>query len=372
MSTIAVNAITDANGGATTTINSVTPNANNVVGKNLIINGAMQIAQRGTSVTGVTSNDYRAVDRFKIMIGTAGTWTISQDTDAPDGFGNSLKYNCTTATASPTYVFLEHRMEGQMLQQLAKGTTSAKKVTLSFYVKCSKTGNFQVNLRDKDNSRIIGNVVTISSANTWEKKTITFDGDTTGTLNNDNGESLTLEMFFDAGSTFNTGAVPTSWEAEAATDRAAGVTLALADSTSNYINITGVQLEAGDTATEFEHRPYTTELQLCQRYYQTLIDGFGAGTTFAARGDGGSGTAAFFTVPLSVGMRASPTVTTTSLFYFDYNSHTTSTSATTVGGFDYRNSFIALYNNGFSGTGNNRIAAVGPATNDPIKLNAEL
>ena len=267
MSTIAVNAITDANGGATTTINSVTPNANNVVGKNLIINGAMQIAQRGTSVTGVTSGDYRAVDRFKIMIGTAGTWTISQDTDAPDGFSNSLKYNCTTATASPSYVFLEHRMEGQMLQQLAKGTTSAKKVTLSFYVKCSKTGNFQVNLRDKDNSRIIGNVVTISSANTWEKKTITFDGDTTGTLNNDNGESLTLEMFFDAGSTFNTGAVPTSWEAEAATDRAAGVTLALADSTSNYINITGVQLEVGDTATEFEHRPYGTELGLCQRYY---------------------------------------------------------------------------------------------------------
>jgi hypothetical protein len=201
------------------------------------------------------------------MIGTAGTWTISQDTDAPDGFGNSLKYSCTTATASPTYVFLEHRMEGQMLQQLAKGTTSAKKVTLSFYVKCSKTGNFQVNLRDKDNSRIIGNVVTISSANTWEKKTITFDGDTTGTLNNDNGESLTLEMFFDAGSAFTTGAVPTSWEAEAATDRAAGVTLALADSTSNTLNITGVQLEAGESATEFEHRPYTTEELLCYRYY---------------------------------------------------------------------------------------------------------
>jgi hypothetical protein len=269
MSSIAVNAITDANAGNTATINSVTPNVNNVVGKNLVINGAMQIAQRGTSVSGVTSGDYRAVDRFKIMIGTAGTWTISQDTDAPDGFGNSLKYSCTTATASPTYVILEHRMEGQMLQQLAKGTASAKKVTLSFYVKCSKTGNFQVNLRDKDNSRIIGNVVTISSANTWEKKTITFDGDTTGTLNNDNGESLTLEMFFDAGSTFTTGAVPTSWETEAATDRAAGVTLALADSISNTLNITGVQLEAGSSATEFEHRQYTTELQLCQRYYYT-------------------------------------------------------------------------------------------------------
>ena len=311
MSTIAVNAITDANGGATTTINSVTPNANNVVGKNLIINGAMQIAQRGTSVTGVTSGDYRAVDRFKIMIGTAGTWTISQDTDAPDGFSNSLKYNCTTATASPSYVFLEHRMEGQMLQQLAKGTTSAKKVTLSFYVKCSKTGNFQVNLRDKDNSRIIGNVVTISSANTWEKKTITFDGDTTGTLNNDNGESLTLEMFFDAGSTFNTGAVPTSWEAEAATDRAAGVTLALADSTSNYINITGVQLEVGDTATEFEHRPYGTELALCQRYYYDSYPNgsSGNGHTFAGGVIPSAASIAECCVGFPVSMRAAPTVT---------------------------------------------------------------
>jgi hypothetical protein len=273
MSTIAVNAITDANAGNTTSINGVTPNANNVVGKNLVINGAMQIAQRGTSVTGITGNGYQTVDRFKIMI-SAGTWTLAQDTDSPDGFANSLKYDCTTATASPNYVFLEHRMEGQMLQQLAKGTTSAKKITLSFYVKCNKTGDFQVNLRDKDNSRIIGKVVTISSANTWEKKTITFDGDTTGTLNNDNGESLTLEMFFDAGSSFNTGAVPTSWEAEAGTDRGAGVTLALADSTSNYINITGVQLEVGETATEFEHRPYGMELSLCQRY----LPWFGSGT----------------------------------------------------------------------------------------------
>ena len=264
----------------------------------------MQIAQRGTSVAGVTSNDYRAVDRFKIMIGTAGTWTISQDTDAPDGFGNSLKYSCTTATASPTYVFLEHRMEGQMLQQLAKGTTSAKKVTLSFYVKCNKTGNFQVNLRDKDNSRIIGNVVTISSANTWEKKTITFDGDTTGTLNNDNGESLTLEMFFDAGSSFNTGAVPTSWEAEAATDRAAGVTLALADSTSNYINITGVQLEVGESATEFEHRPYTTELQLCQRYYEVTSAYFLASEWYASAGS----QAQHVNVGYATAKRTTPTV----------------------------------------------------------------
>ncbi len=308
MSTIAVNAITDASSGSTTSINGVTPNVNNVVGKNLIINGAMQIAQRGTSVTGITGNGYQTVDRFKIMINTAGTWTLTQDTDSPDGFGNSFKYDCTTATASPNYVFLEHRMEGQMVQQLAKGTTSAKKITLSFYVKCSKTGNFQVNLRDKDNSRIIGKVVTISSANTWEKKTITFDGDTTGTLNNDNGESLTLEMFFDAGSSFNTGAVPASWEAEAATDRAAGVTLALADSTSNTLNLTGVQLEVGESATEFEHRPYMTELGLCQRYFEKFAPGLADGVTvyvgsYASSPGGSAGTWYF-----KQEMRAIPTI----------------------------------------------------------------
>jgi hypothetical protein len=375
MSTIAVNAITDANAGNTTSINGVTPNANNVVGKNLIINGAMQIAQRGTSATGVTAYGYHTVDRFTQHFVNCGTWTISQDTDSPDGFSNSLKLDCTTADASPASsdrVGIQQRIEGQTLQQLAKGTTSAKSVTMSFWIKSNKTGDIQVNLYDLDNTRQIGNTVTINSAATWEKKSLTFAGDTTGAFDNDNNLSLIIEWWLDSGTDYSSGAVPTSWETVNNADRGAGVTLALADSTSNYINITGVQLEVGDAATEFEHRPYTTELQLCQRYYQTLIDGFGAGTTFAGRGDGGSGTAAFFTVPLSVGMRASPTVTTTTLYYFDHDSHTTSTSATTVGGFDYRNSFIALYNNGFSGTGNNRIAAVGPATNDPIKLNAEL
>jgi hypothetical protein len=375
MSTIAVNAITDANDGNTTTINGVTPNSSNLVGKNLIINGAMQIAQRGTSTTGVTTNGYLACDRFFFYTDTMGTWTGEQSTDAPDEFSNSFKISCTTADASPAAgdrVNIQHRIEGQFLQHLAKGTASAKSVTLSFWIKSNKTGNMQVNLWDNDNSRFVSGTVTINTSATWEKKTITFVGDTVSNFDNDNGGSLFIEWWLDSGTTWSSGTSPTTWQANSAADRNANGTLALADSTSNYINITGVQLEAGDTATEFEHRPYTTELQLCQRYYQTLIDGFGSGTTFTGRGDGGSGTGAFFTVPLSVGMRASPTVTTTTIFYFDHDSHTTSTSATTVGGFDYRNSFIVLYNNGFSGAGNNRIAAVGPATNDPIILNAEL
>lgn len=270
MSTIAVNAITDANDGNTTSINGVTPNSSNLVGKNLVINGAMQIAQRGTSATGVTAYGYHTVDRFTQHFVNCGTWTISQDTDSPDGFSNSLKLDCTTADASPAAsdrVGIQQRIEGQTLQQLAKGTTSAKSVTMSFWIKSNKTGDIQVNLYDLDNTRQIGNTVTINSAATWEKKSLTFAGDTTGAFDNDNNLSLIIEWWLDAGTDYSSGAVPTSWETVNDADRGAGVTLALADSTSNYINITGVQLEVGESATEFEHRPYTTELQLCQRYY---------------------------------------------------------------------------------------------------------
>ena len=270
MSTIAVNAITDANDGNTTTINGVTPNSANVVGKNLVINGAMQIAQRGTSTTGVTTNGYLACDRFFFYTDTMGTWTGEQSTDAPDEFSNSFKISCTTADASPAAgdrVNIQHRIEGQFLQHLAKGTASAKSVTLSFWIKSNKTGNMQVNLWDNDNSRFVSGTVTINTSATWEKKTITFVGDTVSNFDNDNGGSLFIEWWLDSGTTWSSGTSPTTWQANSAADRNANGTLALADSTSNYINITGVQLEVGESATEFEHRPYTTELQLCQRYY---------------------------------------------------------------------------------------------------------
>ena len=352
MSTIAVNAITDASAGNTTNINGVTPNTSNVIGKNILINGAMQIAQRGTSVTGITSGSNYACDRWRLMMSSAGTWTLTQDTDSPDGFGSSMKLDCTTANASPgatTYIQIQHRIEGQFLQQLAKGTSSAKKVTVSFWIKCSKTGNIQVNLKDKDNTRLIGQTVTINAANTWEKKSLTFDGDTTGTLDNDNTEGMALQFFVEAGSNFTGGAVPTSWEAEGSTDRAAGVTLALADSTSNTLNLTGVQLEAGSSATEFEHRQYTTELQLCQRYYQQPID---SGLDFFAgyMVNGNYGPSAFAT--WVVEMRATPTVVLTlgglnavgsvSVNYFNSKRwHLNPTANATSNGFYYVNKLTA-------------------------------
>ena len=276
MSTIAVNAITDANDGNTTTINGVTPNSANVVGKNLVINGAMQIAQRGTSTTGVTATGYLACDRFFFYANAMGTWTGEQSTDAPNEFANSFKLSCTTADASPAVgdrVIIQHKIEGQFLQHLAKGTASAKSVTLSFWIKSNKTGNMQVNLYDSTNSRFVSGTVTINSSATWEKKTITFVGDTVSNFANNNAAGLIIEWWFDSGTTWSSGTSPTTWQANLSADRNANGTLALADSTSNYINITGVQLEVGESATEFEHRPYTTELQLCQRY----LPWFGSG-----------------------------------------------------------------------------------------------
>ena len=245
--------------------------------RNLIINGDIRIAQRGTSTTSISSaNTYYTVDRVKTIIGSAGTWTQTQDSSVPtgQGFAKSLKMDCTTASASlaaGAYALLQYRLEGQNLQHLKKGTSSAESVTLSFWVKSNKTGTYITNIEDQDNTRHICKSYTIDTADTWEKKTITYDGDATGTLDNDNGASLNIIFWMAAGSDRSSGTLATSWASNTTANRAVGQ-VNLADSTSNYINITGVQLEVGDTATPFEHRPYDMELARCQRYYEKSYD----------------------------------------------------------------------------------------------------
>ena len=273
--------------------------------RNLIINGDMSIAQRGTSVSSITSTGYRTCDRFQPVMNSSGTWTISQSTDVPtgEGFSNSFKFDCTTIDASPNYLFLKHAMEGQMLQQLKKGTSNAESLTLSFWVKSNLTGTYQVNITDEDNSRLIGNTYAISSADTWEKKTITFAGDTTGALDNDNNTSLYLEWWLDSGSTYNTGSVPTSWESASNADRASGLTVNLADNTANEWYITGVQLEVGTSASDFEFLPYDVNLNRCQRYFQK-IGGTNTNDVFAT---GFTNTNTFFGVgKLNKTMRSFP------------------------------------------------------------------
>ena len=306
MSTIQANAILDASGGNTTTVNGVTPNSEVLKGRNLVINGAMQVAQRGNS-TGVTGTGYYGPDRFETVLSTAGTWSVSQSSTAPDGFGSSFKFDCTTADSSLStgdYLVLYYSFEGKDLQRLKKGTSSAEKSTLSFWIRSNKTGTYQVNMQDQDNSRLTGKTYTIDVANTWERKVITFDGDTTGAYTNDANGSLNLEWWFAAGSTFTAGAVPTSWEAFTQADRAAGLNVNLADSTSNELYITGVKLEVGSVATEFDHRSYGEELSICQRYFCLLSKAYGvvhsANTTVSAY--------AFAEYP--VRMRGTPSITT--------------------------------------------------------------
>ena len=241
--------------------------------KNLIINGGMTVAQRSTSEASKTTVDgYVCLDRWSIQTGSVGTFTHSQSSDVPAGYGfsNSVKFDCTTADASPDYGLIRQRFEGQNLQVLRKGTSSAVPVTLSFWVKSNLTGNFQVNLQDIDTSgsRHIGATYSISSANTWEKKEITFAGDTTGALDNDNACSFNIEWWLAAGSTYNSGSVPTSWAAEANGNRAAGLNVSIGSSTSNDFYITGCQLEIGEKATEFEHEPFSVTLKKCERYFE--------------------------------------------------------------------------------------------------------
>ena len=285
--------------------------------RNLIINGDMSIAQRGTSFS-VSDNIY-TLDRFLTEFSGFGAFTLTQSTDSPDGFGHSLKLDCTTADASPASgdVFqLFHRIEGQNLQYLKKGTSSAESTTVSFFVKSNKTGNMQVNLRDAPNNRIIGNVYTINSANTWEKKTITFAGDTSGTIDNDNTEGLSLEFPIGSGSDNSSGSVPTTWKTKVNADRNAGSTINLADSTSNEWYITGVQLEAGTTASDFEFLPFDVNLERCQRYYShTFVYGTAYNTStnvgkFLFTGEGNA-TGRAITLNFTEQKRTIPTVTFT-------------------------------------------------------------
>ena len=239
--------------------------------RNVIINGDMRIAQRSTSVASLTSGEtYRTLDRYTSAYGTTGTWTESQSTDAPPGFGNSIKFQCTTANASlssSSYLIFGQNIEGQNIQQFAKGTSSAKPFTFSFWVKAFQTGTYVAELYDNTNSRQVTKTFTINASATWEYKTIQFPADATGAFANSNANALSLYFWLVAGTTFTSGTATGSWSAASNGNRAAGLTVNGASSTSNYFQFTGLQLEQNYQPTPFEQRPIGTELALCQRYY---------------------------------------------------------------------------------------------------------
>jgi hypothetical protein len=216
---------------------------------------------------------------------------------------------CTTADASPAaaaFNTIRTQLEGQNVQHFAKGTASAKKFSLSFWVKANVTGTYIAELYDEDNTRQVSASYTISTTGTWEKKTIIFPEDITGVLDNDNNTSVYLNFWLGAGSTFSSGTLNTSWAAATSANRAAGQTN-LAAATSNYWQVTGVQLEVGPVATPYEFEPFETTLRKCQRYYQTIVEG----STNGAMGIGTYYTASQIHTPIRfpVVMRAAPTMT---------------------------------------------------------------
>ena len=281
--------------------------------RNVIINGAMQVAQRGTSTASITAGGYYTIDRYPLVLSSLGTWTSSVENDAPtgSGFRKSIKVLCTTASASPasgSYFLLQQELEGQNVQQFAKGTASAKQFTVSFWVKSNVTGTYIVEIRDADNSRTVNASYTISASATWEKKTITFPADTTGVFDNDNNASLGLGFWLGGGTTFTSGTLQTTWATQTNANRAVGQTN-LASATSNYWQVTGVQLEAGAVATPFEFEDYGTTLEKCQRYCYVIGKENNAFSPMGFTGNMRSSTTALIQTRLPQNMRGAPTVT---------------------------------------------------------------
>ena len=241
----------------------------------LIINGDMVIAQRG-NLTGISSGDNYVTDNFFTTPSSLGTFSISQDTDTPtgQGFRKSLKLDCTTAGSvdgASDYIAFQKRIESQDLQLLKKGTSSAEYVTIAFWVKSTVTGTATLEIED-ENSRTISQTYTISSANTWEKKVLSFVGDTSGALGNDNAKGITLLWWLGAGTTFTSGTLNTSWNAQNNANRVSSSNINIASSTDNNFYVTGVQLEVGNfdsnSIPAFQFEDVSTSLARCQRYFQ--------------------------------------------------------------------------------------------------------
>ena len=240
--------------------------------RNMIINGAMQVAQRGTSSTGLGASDgYFTVDRFELNFSsTSARLTMTQDSPTDlSGFTKALKLDCTTADTSigaDEFIILHYKLEGQDVQQLKKGTSDAEKITVSFYVKANANATYTLEIEDVDNNRY--NSQEFSVTTSWNRVSLTFDGDTTGVLGNDNGNSIRLNFWLHVGSDFAGGTHTSNVWHTTNNQRVGDNQTSFADSTDRTFFLTGLQMEVGSQATPFEHRSFGEELALCQRYFQ--------------------------------------------------------------------------------------------------------
>jgi hypothetical protein len=362
MSELKVNTITNAAGGNTAQINGMTPTADSLQGfRNRILNGNMVIDQRnaGAAVTPANATVTYTLDRWFGFEDTDGACSIQQVTDAPTGFVNSLRFTTTTADSSLSAsqrVFLAQRVEGFNTADLAWGTASAATVTLSFWVRSSLTGTFGGALQNGAFNRAYPFTYTILAANTWEQKTVTIAGDTTGTWTTNNSSGIQVAFGLGVG-TDNSGAAG-SWAASNL--QSANGAVSVIGTLNATFYITGVQLEAGSIATPFERRPYGTELQLCTRYFyktfpQNVAPAFNLGVTnsiYIAVVSGYDGQQLH-----SINMRATPTI----VAYNPSGASGQSSSGSTISANQSSDSIISL-----------RWGAVAGSTYTNITASAEL
>jgi hypothetical protein len=330
----------------TSTTGGVLGAGNASIMKNRIINGSMVIDQRnaGASVSISTDGNY-GLDRWKMRNNvTSAVYSVQQSSTAPTGFTYSSLCTVTTAaSASGTQILgPEQDIEGYNVADLGWGTASAKTITVSFWVRSSLTGTYCVAIRNSAADRSYVSEYSISTANTWEQKSITIVGETSGTWLTTNGAGMLVNFTLGAGSGRQTTA--NTWYA------------GNAFSTSNQTNwsntsgatfyITGVQLEVGSSATGYEYRQYTNELALCQRYYQKI--GLGSNDAGVAVGATTTTTTAQVVIPLRTTMRASPTVTVSSMNITDWQTYTTSSLVLDFTAANRDSVIIALTGSGFT------------------------
>ena len=352
---------------------------NNLSNRNKVINGSAIVSQRGSNtVVGVADGGFFCADRFKHVINAIGGYTIHHEADAPSGFSHSHKVQTTTADTSldaGSVYMIRYIFEGQDVQDFAKGTSDAKQYSLSFFVKTTNfTGTFVVELIDSVNTRHCCKSYTVSSAGSWQKVELIFPADTTGAITSDNAGRFEMNFYIGAGSGYTAGTLQTAWGGRSGnTNRATGQTAQIGSSTSNRFQITGVQLEVGSVATDFEHRSFAQELALCQRYYISFPAGYIGG------GRGGSGgSLLLYNYYLPTPLRASPTFEPSSAWSssngiraYKYNGQSDSTSTPTLGsgGYITNASFVYTSMAGHS-IDDDRVASF--IHNNTLALNAEL
>jgi hypothetical protein len=296
----------------TITANAVTPSVNM---KNRIINGAMVIDQRNAGAASANTINGYFLDRWEVSQITTGKIIAQQDAGSvtpPAGFTDYLGITSQSAYSviSTDRTMISQLIEGYNVADLNWGTANAKTVTLSFWVRSSLTGTFGGSFVNSDGNRSYPFTYTISTANTWEQKSITVVGDTTGTWNATNSGGIGIRFGLGVGSTYL--GTAGAWSASNLAGVTGQVNLLGTNGATWYI--TGVQLEVGSTATSFDYRSIGTELALCQRYFQGTTNANDGNNYYYGSGSNLTTSIAYITYPFLVSMRASPTLTSSGTF----------------------------------------------------------